>query len=441
VAGDITTEALGTCFEVKDGIEGVVVLVAEGHVRIRSARQGRFVEAFGGMEVRPDLSVKPLDPREISAAWSVALHYAGSQRKGREIAVPWSQAGGSAAHSFTTPLEGPPCLVAGQEAYFALPPEPVNAPRVGTAVSADSRVYVTVFERDGRCDTLLELNLENGGWRECLSVTGRSLSAPAITPKGLVTVADSNGTVRAYDPRSGSSAWIWDEGSTVHALCVTPSGLLLLTTPAGITAIDSKNGHLLWKSAILRRLHAPATVLASGMFCAVSEGGQIAVLNREGKIVSEQAWDRPVASLAVSDVRAGSGGDRLWLVSNDGWVGLVPVSSGVHIEKPYGKQLTCGPTGKGLLAVGSFAFTFDGKAALKKEDSEAVMAIVEDGKGQVFVALRHGLMRLERSPGLSSGLKELEFAAIPVGEILQNGLTIISGGLVVTTTTGIRLFK
>jgi len=432
------TQALGTRFEIKSSGDSTRVRVAEGRVRVEASTQNSksSVDARGGTEVLPDLKTRHFDSRELSAAWN----------QGEEIIAPWSQLGGSAGHSGVTPLTGPTSLVNSREAFFPYP-EKCEPPTTGALISSANRAYVLV-----RCEKetkLLELKLnENrGSWRTCAVNVGSPEILPVITPKGLIITAQLDGAINAYDPANNSQAWTYKEKSMVRGLCATADEKILISTPAGMTAIDAKDGKTIWRCADAKDLQAAASVVASGKICAPSEYGKVYVINdSDGRLINTFNWPRSVVqSPAAIPLVSSATTDEVWLTSHDGYVARMGLDKGATVEKYFGWQLKCSPISSGLLGVGSMVMHFDQPAAITAPAEDTIVSLVADRRNEIFAGYRRGVLHVRaRTPGEAiSQLKGLDFANIAkdAGDIIKNGLAISPGKLIATTTHGIQIFE
>lgn len=435
-------QALGTRFEIKNSGELTRVRVAEGVVKVQGtvgADQPRTVEARGGTEVLPDMRTRQFDARELSLAWNQA----------GDVVAPWPQAGGSAGHSGITPLNGPANLVKKRELFIPYP-EKCETPAHGAVLGAGERAYIVA-----RCAgevKLLELKLDGKStWTTCITNAASPEISPVITPRGLVLSALLDGTVTAYDPAAGKTMWTFSEKAGLRGLCAAPDETVLLSTNTGLTAVDGREGKTLWRCAEAKELTAAATVLASGLICAVSESGKVYVIDA-GKLVNTYIWPRAISqpsttitAAAPSSTGAAGSADQVWLTSADGFVARMAMDKGSTVEKYFGWQLKCGPIGTGLLGHSSMVMHFDQPAAVTAPAEDTVMALVADKRNEVFAGYRRGVLHVKApTPGEAMAqMKETDFAnlAPAAGEIIRNGMAIAPGKLVVTTTKGLQIFE
>jgi ferric-dicitrate binding protein FerR (iron transport regulator) len=421
--GPHTPQALGTRFTVKSGPEGVRVRVAEGHVR--ATKDGATAEAFGGMEILPDLKTRSLDPREVSTAWLNA----GAE----DLVPPWPQLGGAATHTGQTPLAGPASLVARPELFFSYPDGAENG-GAGAVISADQRAYVLV--QSGPEHRVLELALSGaakGAWK---TVARSTNVAPVITPQGMVVYATNEGAIAACASADVSSAWTQTGLGGVRGLCAAPDGRVLVSAQEGLIALDGRDGKVLWRCTAAQDLKLPATVLPSGAACAVAGNGTVSMVDRAGQVVSSVSWPRAL----LQPPAVASDGDALWLTSADGYVArLTPGRSGVT-EKQFGLHLRCGPLPSGLLVAGAAFLRFDQPGSFATPAGDGVIALAQGAQQELYAAQRRSIVRLRGAADVTQ-MKTQEYCAIADGEIVRHGVALIRGRLIVTTTRGVQVFE
>ena len=439
-----SVQALGTRFEIKSTGNLMQVRVAEGLVKVQGtvgADVPKTLEVRGGTEITPDMRTKPFDARELAVAWNQV----------EEMVPPWSQPGGSAGHNGLSPLAGPENLVKGRELFIPFP-EKYEGAMHGAVLSANDRAYVLarVTELGNNVVKLLELKLDGkSSWSFCHSNLASLEISPVIAPNGLVVTALLAGGVSAYDPETGAIAWpTYNERAGVKSMCATPDGMIVLTTSAGLTAIDSRDGKTLWKCEAAKDASTTATVMASGQICVESDSGKVYVIdNSSGKVVNTWIWSRNISQPAATatPVAALGSGDQVWLTSGDGYVARMAMDKGSTIEKYFGWQLKCSPIGSGLLGHGSMVMHFDQPAAVTAPAEDTVVALVSDKRNEVFAGYRRGVLHVKAgTPSEAMAqMKETDFSNLApgAGEMIKNGMAISTGKLVVTTTKGVQVFE
>ena len=440
--GKYQFQALGTRFDVKNTPEGMRVRVAEGHVRVSAADSDKTVDAFGGTEVLPGLQTKSFDPRVVSVAWGRSPNSAkgaGSESV-ENVVPPWSQLGGSASHTSTTPLRGPANLVTQRTPKFYEFPSSAGGqwPVAGVVLSSENNAFVLLNGKAGKTKLLqLSLIAPDSGWKTWAEFSGTIDFPPVLTPRNLVVVATSNGVVTAYKA-AGETVWSHNESGMVQALCASPDGMILLSTPSGLTALNDQDGSVIWRFAGMD-IQAPATILANNLICTASRYGGMTVLDRAGQVVNKFKWSRETSHAPV----AAASGSEVWLTSNDGYVAKVSIDKGLRDEKYFGWHLKCDPILSGLLGIGSAVMGFDRPAAVTAPAEDTVVAIVQDGRNEIYAGYRGGVLHWKApTPAAAMAeMKEPEFTSVAKGEVVKSGLALFSGNLIVTTSRGIQIFE
>ena len=439
--------ALGTRFELDSGAERIRVRVLEGHVR-RSGPTGQTAEARGGQVIEPDFQVRAFDPREISLHWngtpdSMAALDAADSRPA--LAAPWPQLGGSPGHTGVTPLAGPAGMAATR--FFAFPPRPAGSFEAPThyapaVIGAHARVFLL---RRAEGDTtqlfMLEFNLAAPEWKPCgPPLLGNTQHSPVVTPKGLVVVGTTGRTVQAWDPQRRASVWSRDVGSSVYALCAAYDGSILCSTEQGLVALDER-GEKQWSYQGLTNLQAPACVTPDGTVIAVSRAGDVAVLKRDRQ------------QLLPVPAKAGEGGyawppvaqdeSQAWIASHNGALWKASLSTDLSFSQIFeaGSKLSTWPLATGVFALGNSLHTQRNRVFIKTAlpIQGEISALAADGSGCVYAALKDKIYRLK--PDRQSGDVHWEHSAAKQGEVVQGGIAIIPGRLIVTTTEGIQIFE
>jgi ferric-dicitrate binding protein FerR (iron transport regulator) len=422
------TQVLGTRFEVETVKGAPDVRVAEGHVRVQA--ENRSVDAFGGMEVQPDLSTRTFDPRALLAEWSASI--ANSSKKiaaiGADGISPWSQTGGSATHSGLTPLNGPAKLI--NDKFAALPEDAARTIQSSAVIAlgeSGPRAYVVARSNSEKEYALLSLDLKTQAWKVIDKVKGATECAPVVTPRGLVVFANPEGVVKAYD---ASGTVVWNASATdVAALTACADEKVICSGRAGLVAINGRDGQILWKLPFFG-VKAPVCTLSNGMLCAVSQDGSISLVDAQGHSTLVKKWNE---GLVFAPVAAD---ESVWVRAFDGRVAKMLLKDSAIQEKSFGHALSFGPLSNGLLGINSSIVEFSATAPVEKEAHDPVLALVQDGHGDHFVSYKNGLIHLRKDTGATR-----EFVHITRGEVLPGGLSVGANLLLVTTTQGIQIFE
>ncbi|MEQ1636345.1 MAG: outer membrane protein assembly factor BamB [Methylococcales bacterium] len=120
---------------------------------------------------------------------------------------------------------------------------------------------------------------------------------PVVTDKS-VFVADSNGLVKALDPRTGAEQW---EVETGFPLSAGPGlgreALVFVSSHAEVIALNPENGHQLWKARVSSEVLS-IPVIAEGIVIIRSVDGRMVALNeRDG--YKRWEFDRSVPALSL----------------------------------------------------------------------------------------------------------------------------------------------
>ena len=152
-------------------------------------------------------------------------------------------------------------------------------------------------------------------WRARPDSIAQIRAAP-VAAAGLAVVADTEGTVRAYDPTSGDVRWTASAGAPVYRTpAVSASQVLIPTTRGRLVALSARDGRLLWsiEAGPLVRMATPA--IGDGV---VFAGGTDGVLR-------------------ALDLQTGA---RLWTHTFDGTLSTSPLpAGGVVYVGTYGRRL------------------------------------------------------------------------------------------------------
>jgi len=427
--GDQRIQVLGTRFDVRASSKESRIRVAEGHVRFAS--NGQKLDAFGGTEIAPDLTLRSVDPRQLAVDWNTTS----ANSVLTDLTPAWPQAGGSFTRSGTTPLNGPAALVARPEKFYALPEE---GHVFGAAVvDAAGSMFVLQTANSGKNWGLWSLSKRGQElfWREVASGALPVHPVPIVTPEGLVVVADSNG-LRAFKTSDmhGEKVWSTLTKAMPKGLCVTPAGLLVGAVGQQLIAWDTRDGQVKWTTPVSADLTGAITITPNGQICAGAVGNLLVVLDKDGAPQRINSWKYQIAQAPVV-----TDSGELWLQDRDGHVGRMALSSGEVTTAAFKKPVLATPLSSGLFGAGPVLQRFDESVAARPPAPDSIMALAQDGKGQVFAAYNKGVLRLQPSP--SGGYKEMEFANIAKGEILPNGIAIAPGRVIVTTTLGVQVFE
>ena len=431
-------QALGTRFDVKTSADGAAVRVAEGHVRCQSGTA--TAEAYGGTEILADLRTQAFDPRTLSSEWSKFARAAQTPPVADSLIPAWAQSGGSQGHTNVTPLFGSAGLVAKAELFLALPE---TSGRISSAAvitsGATPRAYVLVRNpwestqpESAKQTTLMSAALNGparGEWKACLTFSGYTDCAPVLTPRGLVVCATPEGVVKAFDTVDEKLVWTVSVNSPVFALTAANNESILCSTD-GVFSVDGHNGIVQWRSGVAQNVKAPVSVLADGTLCAVSEGGVIVHLDAGGRMLTSKQWRDKLTHAPVTS----ASGDAVWLVSENK-VARLSLHDGVLTEKTFGKLPVCGPTSGGLLGSETGIVEFAQQRAVSTVRGDTIIALTQDGHGDLYAGYKNGVLHQRAST------KEPEFAHISRGEVLPDGISIIGGLVVVTTTQGVQVFE
>jgi len=424
--GDRRIQVLGTRFDVKASSNDARIRVAEGHVRF--AMNDKKLDAFGGTEIAPDLSLKSIDPRQLATDWNAA-----SNSVLTDLAPAWPQAGGSAGRSGTTPVAGPTALVARPEKFYEIPDEGMILS--SAVVDAKGNAFLMKTSSNGKDYELWKYHVRRSGI-QWIEFTGASLpvcSHPVITPEGLIVVADATQICAcSADDMHGSAVWSAPLKAVPKGLCVVAASLLVGTFDKHITAWDTRTGEVKWTTNVSAELTGPVSITPSGQICAVA-GNLLVVLSPDGVQQKVHSWKYSIAQAPVVTEQ----GD-LWLQDKDGHAAKLALSSGEVTTAVFKKPILATPLSNGLFGAGPVLQRFDQSVAARPPAPDSIMALAQDGKGQVFAAYKNGVLRLQPHNG---GLKEMEFANTAKGEILPGGIAISPGRVIVTTTRGVQIFE
>ncbi len=215
--------------------------------------------------------------------------------------------------------------------------------------------------------------------------------------------------------RGGTAAWRIIETRDGAAQCppvVTQRGRIVTLLRGGaLSAYDPDGASVLWRRGNLGDIRALSMTLggnlvlrkADGIFVIDSETG-------EDALVSDPAQ----ANLPGRDIDAKSGAPNL-------------------------------KTPGGYRADGSRIFQGLRTEAVSAPTQDPVVALVEDGRGDVFAGYRHGVLHIRgRAPNEAPAQrKEMDFVPVSArgGEMVPHGLAIVSGKLIVTMTRGVQIFE
>ncbi|MCX7088330.1 MAG: outer membrane protein assembly factor BamB [Methylococcales bacterium] len=137
-------------------------------------------------------------------------------------------------------------------------------------------------------------------WKESIGVGpgARYLKLSPIVTNSSLFIADSEGLVKALDPRTGDEQW---EVETGFPLSAGPSlgetALIVASSHAEVVALNPKNGQQLWKTRVSSEVLS-VPVIADGIVIIRSIDGHMVALNeRDGHKLWD--FDRNVPALSL----------------------------------------------------------------------------------------------------------------------------------------------
>ncbi|MDX2089842.1 MAG: PQQ-binding-like beta-propeller repeat protein [Kofleriaceae bacterium] len=205
--------------------------------------------------------------------------------------APWSQLGGNAAHTGSTPHELAPPLATRWTTSVGghvLQGSPV--------IDHDSVYVVTADLGDGRGGGIVALELASGAvrWKTPSELPIRGAAAVV---GDTVIASQIDGTVLGVDTQSGAIRWRYEllgvepRGAATFGAPVADGGDVLIGNQRHVAAIDASTGAAVWARDPVRRhqdFHSMSAI-------AVADGIAVGVFDRE--LGGVFAWDRVSAEL------------------------------------------------------------------------------------------------------------------------------------------------
>ncbi|MFF8831488.1 PQQ-binding-like beta-propeller repeat protein [Streptomyces sp. NPDC015131] len=182
---------------------------------------------------------------------------------------------------------------------------------------------------------------------------GRTYYAAPVLHHGLVTVAALDGTVRAFDARTGDVAWSRKLGGRVECAPAAAGDMLVVSrADRWVCALDAATGEERWRRPTGNT--APSTpAVADGLVLLGDREGLVRALDAEG---GDLQWTARTGDRAVYGAPAVAGG-RVFAASWDGCLYALDAHDGTRVwEAQTGGEIHGGPvvTG-GTVHVGSRA--------------------------------------------------------------------------------------
>jgi hypothetical protein len=348
---------------------------------------------------------------------------------------PWSQLGGAANHSASSPLSGPRVLAPSRFIPF-----PNSAQRTATqiapvVISRREQAYALLLLQDRLELLVTSLQAADPVFASTgLSLSGQTQYPPVITPQGWIVAGSSSGQVTAWDPEAQKIRWAKDLGSSVYALTSSPDGMLYASTASGLIALNADSTER-WRQEQAKDLQAPVTCLDTGELLVVSRSGELLVLDSQGQSVQPTiAWKGsplllPAVACSSQGYLLGQAGD--WGRFNR--QGLEPLSS------QSGQGLSTLPAiyrnGQPVYATGNTVVLAERSFQLHLRDT--ITALACDGSGAIFAAIKGTIFRIDPQDAQTRP----DFSEVKSGEVLRAGIAILHNRLLVTTSTGIQVFE
>lgn len=204
----------------------------------------------------------------------------------------WPQLGGNAAHTGALARELAPPLVARWTASAG------GHVLHGAPAIANGMVYLTTTDlANGDAGGVVALDLETGAlrWR---APSAMAIRGAATVSGNVVAAVQIDGTVLAFDARTGEPQWRYELGlglsakaAATYGSIVADLGDLIIGNQRNVATIDAASGRPLWRRDPVRG----ASEFPSLATIAVGDGVAVGVFDRElGGVI---AWDRLTGEL------------------------------------------------------------------------------------------------------------------------------------------------
>lgn len=138
-------------------------------------------------------------------------------------------------------------------------------------------------------------------WRVPLAPFAALAGRPVATPR-IVAVAETGGRVRGIDRRSGTVAWTRELPDAPSAVGPAEGGLVVLSTPERLFALDGESGADVWSLDLRARLAAPARLVSHQRILAATDDGRVQFIDAAtGKLETRlPAGGRPSAPAVLA---------------------------------------------------------------------------------------------------------------------------------------------
>lgn len=160
---------------------------------------------------------------------------------------------------------------------------------------------------------------------EIWSVNNTNPAAPAYhDPTTAVYMADSDGTVRAREPDSGSLIWetATNAASVAEDITVGPGGYIYLvggSSGTAVTAVDTADGTIIWENSHPNHDGLTAPVIADGQVYVASNGGPVVAYDTG---TGDQIWESSYTASGFQPPGLATDGDTVYMPTDIGAVAI-----------------------------------------------------------------------------------------------------------------------